>query len=160
MRFGWAGILSLLLLLAGCGAEASVAVLPDPVPDQLMAGAKDGVAVTVLKSGTGGERTVITYSIENRRAEPIGYGGYAALEKLEPDGWHGVIYSDAVFYRNPGFRDFGQVLAPGGKKTQQLDTAELGVNLVPGRYRVVKTAVADGSSGMEISVASEFGIGE
>lgn len=158
MRFRWAGILSMFLLLAGCGAEASVAILPDPVPDQAMAGMKEGISMTVSDVRTDGEQAVIAYSLENRRAEPVGCGGYAAIEKLESDGWHGVIYSDAVFYRKPGFRDFGKTLAPGAEKVQLLDTAELGVELPPGRYRLVKTVVADGGSGTKISVASEFDI--
>lgn len=147
-------VLILLLLISGCSRETGPVLLPDPVPDQEMASSRSGVFLEILDVLTANEHYRISYELTNQSGEALGYGWYATLEKKTDSGWHSVIYSDAVFYRDPGFKDFGKMLQPGETERMKLDTRNLGIALSPGIYRLVKTVT--GSDGLEVSVGSEF----
>ncbi|WP_424237453.1 immunoglobulin-like domain-containing protein [Bhargavaea ginsengi] len=147
-------VLILLLLISGCSRETGPALLPDPVPDQEMAPSKSGALLEILDVRTDDGQYKISYELTNQSEDLLGYGGYAALEKKTAKGWHGLIYSDAVFYRDPEFRDFGKMLNPGGSDRMVLDTVDIGTALNPGTYRLVKTV--NSKDGQEISVAAEF----
>ena len=149
-------VMLLVLLIAGCGREAGPRLLSHPVPDQQVASSLAGVSLEVLDVRPAEGRHEIVYELLNLSDEALGYGSYAALEKKSEGGWHGVIYSDAVFYRDPGFRDSGKMLQPGGVERMTLDTGDLGIPLSPGAYRLVKTVL--GTDGMELSMAAEFEI--
>ncbi|SEJ53012.1 hypothetical protein SAMN04488127_2113 [Bhargavaea ginsengi] len=147
-------VLILLLLISGCSRETGPALLPDPVPDQEMASSRCGALLEILDVRTDDGHYKIFYELANQSTEHFGYGGYAALEKKTSKGWHGLIYSDAVFYRDPEFRDFGKILNMGGSDRMALDTEDIGTALTPGTYRLVKTV--NSKDGQEISVAAEF----
>ncbi|MFC7366431.1 MULTISPECIES: immunoglobulin-like domain-containing protein [Bhargavaea] len=148
--------LMLVLLIAGCSREAGPRLLPHPVPDQQVASALSGVCLEILEVHQTEGRYEIVYELTNLGGEAPGYGEYAALEKMMKDGWYGIIYSDAVFYRNPEFIDYGEMLRPGATERMTLDTGDLGTVLTPGTYRLVKTIT--GTDGFEYSVAAEFEI--
>jgi hypothetical protein len=149
-------LISILLILSTCGNEAVVNTLPDPVPDQVIHSSEEGLSLTLLEDTFNGSPTTITTIVQNESQDNYSFGGFYHIE-VEKDGqWYIITYSDAVFFKNPRFKDFGNTLIAGNKAYQNFSVEELGVELFPGNYRLVKTFLSQGENFYEITVAVPF----
>ena len=149
-------LFSFLILLTACGNKTEVSTLPDPVPDQKINASEEGLSLTLLENTFTGSPAMIQTQIQND--SPIAYtlGDFYHIE-IEKDGqWYMITYSDAVFFNNPDFKDFGKTLAAGEEVYQDFHVKDLDVKLQPGNYRLVKTFLSQGESFYEVSIAVYF----
>ena len=149
-------LISIMLFLSACGNETRVSTLPDPVPDQEIQSSEEGLSLTLLEDTFTGSPEIINTHVQNVSPDNYSYGGFYHIE-VEKDGqWFIITYSDAVFIKNPRFKDFGITLRAGDETYQTFSVEELGVTLFPGNYRLVKTFLSEGDSFYEITVAVPF----
>ncbi|MCZ2259108.1 immunoglobulin-like domain-containing protein [Sporosarcina sp. G11-34] len=145
-----------ILILAACGKEATVRMLPDPAPDQEMNYAQNGITLILDENSFDTSPSLIGTTLQNDSLRNYGYGAFYHIE-IRVDGlWHMITYSDAVFLKNKRFTDSGNILLAGEKVHQQFSVEELGVTLLPGEYRLVKSFLAQGEPFHEVSVAAPF----
>ncbi|WP_088008514.1 immunoglobulin-like domain-containing protein [Indiicoccus explosivorum] len=150
-------LLMYLVLLAAC-SQPGPPTLPDPVPEQRMDAAEAGLSAALSEDAFTGSPPVITVRLTNGSGKPYEYGGYFSIEVLKDGAWHALDHSDAIFFTDPGFRDTGEVLAPGAETSQPLSVESLGVTLTPGDYRLVKTFMPMEEPFHEVSVAVPFSV--
>lgn len=150
----WLSIL-LLLLLAGCSKDASITTLADPTPDQLIPDSSEGITLRLLEQQFDGSPSYIETEVINDNDEAYEAGSFYHIEVLKEGKWYIITYSDAVFFRNPHFRDGGVVIQGGSKMPQMFSVDELGVELPTGEYRLVKTVLHQNPY-HEITVAAPF----
>ena len=147
---------TLLLLLAACGKEPEMATLANPVPDQEMTASKDGLSLTLDEDYFAGSPAVIKTVVTNNSSADYRLGEFYHIEVMKDNQWYIITYSDTVFLKNPAFKDFGSVLIAGGEAHQEFSVDALGVTLIPGNYRLVKTFLAKDEPMHEQSVAVPF----
>lgn len=75
---------------------------------------------------------------------------------MKDNQWYIITYLDAVFLENPAFIDFGSMFVAGGEAHQEFFVVALGVILIPGNYRLVKTFLSKEEPMHEQSVAVPF----
>jgi hypothetical protein len=149
-------LISISLFLSTCGNEAVVSTLPDPVPDQVIHSSEEGLSLTLLEDTFTGSPSIIYTHVQNDSKNNYSFGGFYHIEVEKDDQWYIITYSDAVFFNNPRFKDFGSTLLAGDEAFQIFSVEELGVTLFPGNYRLVKTFLSQGESFYEITVAVPF----
>jgi len=146
----------LLLFLAACGKEATVSTLPDPSPDQEMKSTEKGISLILDEVFFAESPAIINTLLKNDSERNYLYGEFYHIE-ISVDGfWYIITYSDTVFFNNPRFKDTGSLLLAGNETRQQFSVDDLGVKLLPGEYRLVKTLLAQGKPFHEISIAVPF----
>lgn len=150
----WPAVL-LLLLLAGCSGNASIATLADPTPDQVIPSSSEGITLRLPEQQFNGSPSYIETEISNDNDEAYEAGSFYHIEVLKDGEWYIITYSDAVFFRNPHFRDGGVVIEGRSKMPQMFSVNELGIELPPGEYRLVKTVLQQ-SPYREITIAAPF----
>ena len=101
---------------------------------------------------------IIETTVRNDSTFNYNIGDFYHIE-IKVDGlWHMVTYSDKVFFENRQFKDFGETLASGNEVRQLFSVESLGLTLIPGEYRLVKSFSSQGAPFYEISIASPFWI--
>jgi len=153
-------ILLILLIpfLISCGNEAAVATLSDPVPDQEMQTSEKGLSISLKKDTFYESPTIIETVVRNESLQNYNFGEFYHIEVSKDGLWYIITYSDAVFLKNPRFKDSGSTLRAGDDAHQSFSVEALGVSLLPGEYRLVKTFLSEGESFHEISVAAPFSV--
>lgn len=149
-------LLLILVFLAACGKDSSVATIANPSPDQELPSSKAGLSLLLEEHSYVGSPSVIATTIKNDSMQDFGFGEYFYIELKRKSGWHILTHSDAVFINNPHLNDFGRVLAAGGETDMKFSIEELGIELAPGEYRIVKTFLSQDEPFFEISIASPF----
>lgn len=149
-------LILLLPILLSCGNEAAVATLPDPVPDQEMQASEKGLSLSLTDDTFSGSPTVIETIIQNDSSYDYNFGEFYHIEVNKNNLWYIITYSDAIFLKNPRFKDTGRTLQAGNETHQTFSVEALGVTLLPGEYRLVKTFLSQGESFHEISIAAPF----
>ena len=148
--------LTLILVLTACGNESTISTLSYPVPDQEMHGSEEGLSLTLEEDIYLGSPFVIKTVVQNATSSDYQLGEFFHIE-VNKDGQYFIItYSDAVFLKNPSFKDYGNVLSANSKAHQTFSVDALGVTLIPGEYRLVKTFLSLGKPLYELSVAVPF----
>ena len=143
-------------LLVGCSEEPSMMALSDPSPDQELASSKGGLSLLLEECSYTESPSVIRTTIKNDSMQDFGFGEYFYIELKRKSGWHILTHSDAVFINNPHLNDFGRVLPAGTETNMGFSIEELGIELAPGEYRIVKTFLSQEEPFFEISIASPF----
>lgn len=151
-------LIFMLPFLISCGNEAAVATLPDPVPDQEMQASEKGLSMLLTDDTFTESQFIIEILVRNDSLEDYNFGDFYHIEVSKDNLWYIITYSDAVFYKNPHFKDFGRTLHAGEEAHQTFSVESLGVTLLPGEYRLVKTFLSQGESFHEISVAAPFSV--
>ncbi|MBT2569553.1 immunoglobulin-like domain-containing protein [Planococcus sp. ISL-110] len=146
------------LFLVACSKDSSVATIANPSPDQELSFSKAGLSLLLEEHRYVGSPSVIAMTIKNDSMQDFGFGEYFHIELKRKSGWHILIHSDAVFINNPHLNDFGRVLAAGDETDMRFSIEELGIELAPGEYRIVKTFLSQEDPFFEISVASPFSV--
>ncbi|MFS0575666.1 immunoglobulin-like domain-containing protein [Sporosarcina sp. 179-K 3D1 HS] len=154
MKPAW--ILSLVLLLGACGNTATLPTLPDPVPDQEMNAFEEGLTLVLAEDHFVESPTVIHTVVRNDSQRDVQLGEFYHIEVNRKGEWFIITYSDAIFLKNPHFRDFGNVLPAGSEAQQTFSVEALGIILIPGEYRLVKTFLSKSEPMHELSVAAPF----
>ena len=149
-------LILLLPILLSCGNEATVATLPDPVPDQEMQASEKDLSLMLTDDTFNGSPTTIETIVRNDSPYDYNFGEFYHIEVTKNNLWYIITYSDAVFFKNPRFKDFGNTLQAGDEAHQTFSVEALGVTLLPGEYRLVKTFLSQGESFHEISIAAPF----
>ena len=149
-------LLLLLPILFSCGNEAAVATLPDPVPDQEMQASEKGLSLMLTDDTFSGSPTVIETLVRNDSPHDYNFGEFYHIEINKDSLWYIITYSDVVFLKNPRFKDTGSTLQTGNETHQTFSVEALGVTLLSGEYRLVKSFLSQGESFHEISVAALF----
>lgn len=144
------------MLLMACSKEPAVTTLPDPVPDQILPSDKEGLTLELKQMLFTSSPDVIPTVVRNDSGNDYRIGEFYHIEILKDDKWYIITYSDAIFLRNPNFKDFGGLLVDGMEAKQQFSVEALGVELPPGDYRLVKTFLSIGERYHEVSVAAPF----
>ena len=149
-------LISIMLILSTCGNETIVSTLPDPVPDQEIHSSEEGLSLTLLEDTFTGSPEIINTHVQNDSQDNYSFGGFYHIEVEIEGQWFIITYSDAVFFNNPRFKDYGSTLLAGDEAYQTFSVEELGVTLFPGNYRLVKTFLSQGESFYELTVAVPF----
>lgn len=149
-------LISIMLILSTCGNETIVSTLPDPVPDQEIHSSEEGLSLTLLEDTFTDSPKIINTHVKNESPANYSFGGFYHIEVEIEGQWFIITYSDAVFFNNPRFKDYGSTLQAGDEAYQTFSVEELGVTLFPGNYRLVKTFLSQGESFYEITVAVPF----
>lgn len=152
----WIWLLLVVWVLVGCSEEMPMKVLAEPSPDQEMASSKAGLSLLLEKDIYAESPSTITLIIRNDGMQSFGFGEYFHIEIKKNGEWYMLTHSDAVFINNPQMNDFGHVLSAGQKTTMVFSIEKLGIVLVPGEYRLVKTFLTQEQPFFEISIASVF----
>ena len=147
---------TLLLLLTACGKEPTMATLTNPVPDQEMTSSKEGLSLILDENYFVGSPAFIKTVVTNDSFVDYQLGEFYHIEINIENQWYIITYSDTVFLKNPAFKDFGSVLVAGSEAHQEFSVDALGVTLIPGEYRLVKTFLAISEPMYEQSVAAPF----
>lgn len=145
-----------VLVLAACSNEASVMTLTDPSPDQELHSSEAGLSLSLAEDTYDKSPSLIETTIKNESQQNYGFGEYYHIEVNKNGKWYIVTHSDAVFLRNKQFNDSGQLLLAGSEMQLTFFLDQLGVILVPGEYRLVKTFLSQNEPFFEIAVASPF----
>lgn len=145
-----------VLVLAACSNEASVTTLTDPSPDQELHSSEAGLSLSLIEDIYDKSPSLIETTIKNESQQNYGFGEYYHIEVNKNGKWYIVTHSDAVFLKNQQFNDSGQLLAAGSEVQLTFFLNQLGVTLVPGEYRLVKTFLSQNEPFFEIAVASPF----
>lgn len=146
------------VMLMGCTEEPAMMTLADPSPDQELVSNEGGLSLFLEERSYTGSPSVIQTTIKNDSMQDFGYGEYFHIELKQKNGWHILTHSDAVFIKNPHLNDFGHLLKAGDKTDMEFSIEELGIELAPGEYRIVKTFLSQEEPSFEISIASPFRI--
>lgn len=146
------------LLLVSCGTAKTVPIIPDPAPDQVRPSSDSGLSLTIEEDIFNGSPTHIHTVLKNDSERTYGYGDFYHIEHLVNNHWHMITYSDLVFTSNSKFKDSGRLIKPGEETTQSFSVEQLGVTLLPGEYRLVKTFLVQGEPFHEVSVAAAFSV--
>ena len=149
-------LMFLLALLTACGGEPLMNTLTEPSPDQELASTKGGLSLLLEKNHYMESPSVIGTTIKNDTMQDFGFGEYFHIEMKQASGWHILTHSDAVFINNPHLNDFGHLLQAGDEVDMRFSIEELGIELAPGKYRIVKTFLSQEEPFFEISIASPF----
>ncbi|ANU10737.1 hypothetical protein A1A1_09811 [Planococcus antarcticus DSM 14505] len=152
------GLALIAVLFAACGVEPPMTTLTDPSPDQEMASSKSGLSLLLDEQIFAETPSVIVTTIKNDSMQDFGFGEYFHIEFKKDGEWYILTHSDAVFINNPNMTDFGNVLSAGQKTTMVFSIEKLGIVLVPGEYRLVKTFLTQEQAFFEISIASAFAV--
>jgi len=151
-------VIMMLLLLTACGKEATVSTLSDPSPDQEMNSTEKGVSLLLDQVAFAESPAIINTVVQNNSELDYRYGEFYHIE-IELDGfWYIITYSDTVFFNNPRFIDTGSLLLAGHEIRQNFSVEKLGVKLLPGQYRLVKTLLVQGTPFHEVSIAVPFSV--
>ena len=150
--------IALLFFLSACGNEPAVSTLPDPVPDQEMFSSEKGLSLVLDEQSFIGSTPIIKTLVRNDSSSDYQLGDFYHIEVNKDDQWYIITYSDAVFLKNPSFKDFGNILSAGSEARQNFSVDALGVTLIPGEYRLVKTFISTGEPMHELSVAVPFSV--
>ncbi|MEK5067814.1 immunoglobulin-like domain-containing protein [Sporosarcina sp. FSL K6-1508] len=148
----------LLLFLSACGNEPAVSTLPDPVPDQEMFSSEEGLSLVLDEDSFIGSPPIIKTLVQNYSSSDYQLGDFYHIEVNKDGQWHIITYSDAVFLKNPSFKDYGNVLSAGSEARQTFSVDALGVTLIPGEYRLVKSFISTDEQMHELSVAVPFSV--
>ncbi|MCM3638643.1 hypothetical protein M3152_13135 [Sporosarcina luteola] len=151
-------LLLALLLLVACTQEPTVAILPDPAPDQEISYSEEGLSLELVESIFEESPAAIHTIVRNDSGQPYRLGEFYHIEMKVDGKWHVITYSDAVFLNNPSFRDFGNILKDGEEGRQLFSVEALGITLIPGDYRLVKTFLSITEPYHEVSVAATFSV--
>lgn len=117
----------------------------------------NGLSFKLIEDIFNGSPAVIETVVRNDSPYDYNLGDFYHIEvRKDDDLWYIITYSDAVFYKNPRFKDFGRALRAGDEAHQLFSVESLGVTLLPGEYRLVKTFLSQGERFHEISVAVPF----
>ena len=149
-------LISIMLILSTCGNETIVSTLPDPVPDQEIHSSEEGLSLTLIEDTFTGSPKIINTQVQNDSPDNFSFGVFYHIEVKKDEQWFIITYSDAIFIKNPRFKDYGSTLQAGEEAYQTFSVEELGVTLFPGNYRLVKTFLSQGESFYEITVAVPF----
>lgn len=144
-----------LLLLVACTQKPTVAIFPDPAPDQEIPSSEEGLSLELVESIFEESPTAIRI-VRNDSGQPYRLGEFYPIEMKVDGKWHVITYSDAVFLYNPSFRDFGNALNDGEEGRQLFSVEALGITLIPVDYRLVKTFLSITEPYHEVSVAAIF----
>lgn len=144
------------LLLVACTKEPTVPILPDPAPGQVMPSSEVGLSLELVEDTFEKSPVTIRTIIRNDSGQTYRLGEFYHIEMKIDGQWHVVTYSDAVFLKNPSFRDFGNTLKDGETGEQTFSVETLGITLIQGDYRLVKTFLSSGEPYHEVSVAAPF----
>ncbi|CAM3190428.1 immunoglobulin-like domain-containing protein [Filibacter tadaridae] len=151
-------IFALILILTGCGKDDPLPILPDPTPDQVIQSVEEGLSLELLEDSYEGPPSEITTIIRNDSSIDFSYGEFYTIEVSVDGQWYMMTYSDAVFLRNQRFKDTGHLLLAGGKARQTFSIEALGLKLLPGEYRLVKSFSTHVDPFYEVSVAATFSV--
>ncbi|MBT2583192.1 immunoglobulin-like domain-containing protein [Planococcus sp. ISL-109] len=145
-----------VLFLAACSNEASVTTLTDPSPDQELRSSEAGLSMSLAEDAYEKSPSLIEVTIKNESQQNYGFGEYYHIEVNKNGKWYILTHSDAVFLNNQQFNDSGQLLLAGSEVQQTFFIDQLGITLVPGEYRLVKTFLSQNEPFFEIAIASPF----
>ncbi len=151
-------IILLLPLLISCGNEATVATLSDPVPDQQMNSSEEGLSISLIEDTFTKSPDEIEILVHNDSTVNYNFGEFYHIEVSKDNEWYIITYSDSVFLKNPHFIDMGLTLDAGEEVIQSFSVEALGVILLPGEYRLVKTFLSRSEAFYEVSVAVPFSV--
>lgn len=151
-------LILLLPLLISCGNEATVATLPDPVPDQEMHSSEEGLSISLAKDTFTESPAELEIIVHNDSIINYNFGEFYHIEVSKDNEWYIITYSDSVFLKNPHFIDFGLILDTGEEVIQSFSVEALGVSLLPGEYRLVKSFLSQSEEFYEVSVAVPFSV--
>ncbi|ARD48671.1 immunoglobulin-like domain-containing protein [Sporosarcina sp. P33] len=149
-------LFTLVFLLTACSNSLSVRTLDIPSPDQELHQSEAGLSLSISKDIYTDPTPVFDAELKNESGKDFGYGAYYRMEMLEEDGWHIMTHSDAVFLENPDFKNFGLILKSGAVTQQTFSVDMLGVKLIRGQYRLVKTFLAPAEPFYEVTLAVPF----
>ncbi|HSP22974.1 MAG TPA: immunoglobulin-like domain-containing protein [Planococcus sp. (in: firmicutes)] len=147
-----------VLVLAACSNETSVTTLTDPSPDQELHSSEAGLSMSLAEDTYDKFPSLIEATITNESQQNYGFGEFYHIEVNKNNKWYIVTHSDAVFLNNQRFNDSGQLLAAGSEKQLTFFIDQIGVALIPGEYRVVKTFLSPKEPFFEIAIASPFSV--
>lgn len=151
----WLALSCILLFLSGCSSTKTVQTLPEPVPDQTLPPQSEGISLKLIKDEFHSSPAEIETIVRNETDEAFEIGPFYHIELYKEDQWHIITYSDAVFLRDPHFRDGGLPLEAHSEISQRFSVADLRVILHAGSYRLVKT-VLQSEPYHEVTVAAPF----
>ena len=151
-------IIVLFLILTACAADETVPTLPDPVPDQEINSTENGLTLTLGDNLFSESPSHIKTTLQNNSLRDYGYGDFYHIEVRVDGLWYMITYSDVVFLKNKRFTDSGSLLLSGKHAQQHFSVEALGVTLLPGEYRLVKSFLAQGEPFHEVSVAAPFSV--
>lgn len=151
----WIVLVSLLLLLASCGNKDTLTTLADPVPDQTIPSHNKGISLELLQDVFDESPTHIKTKVANTTTNSFEIGPFYHIEVWKDDHWYILTYSDAVFLRDPHFRDGGSELTAHQEIQQTFSVEDLGIRLPAGTYRLVKT-VLQRNPYHEVTVSATF----
>lgn len=142
--------------LAACSTDPEVRTLEDPSPDQQLLKSGSGLSFSLLEDTFAESPALIKTVLTNEGTRDFGYGDYYYIEVKKENEWYTVAHSDAVFLKNPQLKDFGRRLTAGSASAQDFSIEALGITLLPGEYRLVKTFLSLDEPFFEISLAAPF----
>lgn len=145
-----------ILILTACNKEPAVTTLKDPSPDQELLQKESGLSLSLAEELYDESPVSIKTALKNEGQYDFGHGEYYYIEVKKSGEWYTVIHSDAVFLNNPQLKDFGSRLSAGGMAEQDFSIDLLGITLLPGEYRLVKTFLSLDEPFFEISLAAPF----
>ncbi len=151
-------LLILAFVLASCNTASPMSSLSEPSPEQQLLSNKEGLSLVLEKDNYVESPLVIATTITNDSMQDYGFGDYFYIELNKEGKWYILTHSDAVFINNPQLNDFGHVLAAGEKIEMRFSIEDLGIELAPGEYRLVKTFLAQQQPFYEISIAAPFSV--
>jgi hypothetical protein len=146
-------IVVVLLQLVACSKAETIPLLAEPVPLQTLASTDQGLSLVLEENSFNEAPSVIKTTIRNDGQQDYQFGEFYSIEMKKEGQWYAVVYSDAVFFNNRAFKDYGRVLEPHTEFQQAFSIDELGLALVSGEYRLVKTLLGEDR---EISIAVLF----
>ncbi|WP_240374759.1 immunoglobulin-like domain-containing protein [Bacillus piscicola] len=141
--------------VSACAPEVELDKVADPVPDQERPSAKQGLLLSLDKTKYTGTPEEMRVTLENQSTKDFTLGEFYQLEQKVDGLWYIVLYSNAVFYKNRDFKNYGLELRAGETIVQTYSPAELGITFPAGEYRLVKTVIHRDPS-YEISIAVPF----
>ncbi|AQQ54036.1 immunoglobulin-like domain-containing protein [Planococcus lenghuensis] len=145
-----------LVFLAACGNEETVPTFADPVPEQVMPMEREGISIALAEDSFTDPPVEITTTMMNESGQAMEFGEYFSIEVNKDGQWFAMDHSDAVFYKDADFKDYGKELPAGAEIQQTFSIKKLGETLLPGEYRLVKTFSASEAPFYETSVAVPF----
>ncbi|SFE71399.1 hypothetical protein SAMN05192532_103183 [Alteribacillus iranensis] len=148
-------LLFVLVALSGCQQEPEIKTIPDPAPEQTKSQQEQGIEIQLQKDVYNGIPDRMRVILNNKSDREYTYGEFYQLERKIKEKWHIVVYSDAVFYENPSFKNYGSSFLPGETVTQSYSPKKLGLDIPPGEYRLVKTFLHESPS-YQVTVAVPF----
>ena len=150
MRREWVWILTLCLLLGGCGAKEEQPVQePEETPKtETLEPAPEGLTMELEHAVYDPSLTSYTYLIHNGTGEAVEFGADYALQYKDGDSW-----ADLTLRENAGWEAIGYYLEPGRTMALACGFALYEEAPQAGEYRLVKTV---GNA----QLTAEFTLGE